>query len=146
MEDLDLTEELELAKPLFNQIASTLGEDRAEEFIAILIDLLKGASYEMRGNKLKLRSMELILNDYFHAKHEADGESLFQVVKDHKKLKAFELITNKLCDIELYEDHYEDHNGVHQDYYCALIGAKGYTGQSGIKLQKDEFDLLKEML
>ncbi len=122
----------ELVKTMLKHLDLMLGENHAGEFLAIFVDLLKRAVNETPDGKLELRSMEIILNDYFHAKHSADG-TWFKVNADHKKLKAFEIIKKKEVNVAwfTYVDNLEDYN-------------KGKF--IGSYLTQDEFDLLKEVM
>lgn len=125
----------ELIKTMLKHLDLMLGENRAGEFLAIFVDLLKRAVNETPNKKLELRSMEIILNDYFHAKHSAD-DAQFKIDEDYKKLKAFEIIKrepNILSVVQGYEtyDDFQDDEEPWLDYDC---------------VSREGFDLLKEVL
>lgn len=126
-------EDLEFIKNIFNQIELILGEDRAEEFLEVMLDLLKRADYEMPKQKFELRSLEIILNDYFHAKHFANGDALFKVTQDWKKVNAFDIIKENDVDIVALRISLNV-----AQYNCKEDGRHPLT--------PDEYDLLKEML
>ena len=135
----------ELVKTMLKHLDLMLGENHAGEFLAMFVELLKMAVNETPDKKLELRSMEIILNDYFHAKYSASGEMLFKVVKDHKKLKAFEVIKEKgLSTNELWfiknDKPFEEYNETIRELYFGVEGT-----EKELKT-KEEFDLLKEAL
>lgn len=63
-----------------------------------------------------------------------------------KELKALEIIKEKLCDFEFYDCEDEDDGENNGHYYLIKIKGKGYITRYGIKLKKEEYDLLKEVL
>ena len=123
----------ELVKAMLKQLDLMLGENHAGEFLAVFVELLKRAVNETPDGKLELRSMEIILNDYFHVKHSGNGTH-FKVDEDYKKIKAFEIIKE------------------HEVIVPALLKTEGVSEYNkGWLIKKneitqDEFDLLKEAL
>ena len=126
----------ELVKTMLKHLDLMLGENHAGEFLAIFVDLLKRAVNETPDGRLELRSLEIILNDYFHAKHSADG-TWFKVNADHKKLKAFEIIKKDPQRALLISDY--------KDYDEYIHDKDPYWIEKEL-MKKDEFDLLKEVM
>lgn len=103
---------------------------------AIFVDLLKRAVNETPDGRLELRSMEIILNDYFHAKQSAD-DTQFKVNADYKKLKALEIIDKKNVNVALLKTS-DSVGSYHYKMDERRTPVRGLT--------QDEFDLLKEVL
>lgn len=125
----------ELVKAMLKHLDLMLGENHAGELLAVFVELLKRAVNETPDGRFELRSVEIILNDYFHAKNLADGAQ-FKIDMDHKKLKAFEIIKrepNILSVVQGYQtyDDFQDDEEPWLDYDC---------------VSREGFDLLKEVL
>lgn len=126
----------ELVKTMLKHLDLMLGENHAGELLAIFVDLLKRAVNETPDGKLELRSIEIILNDYFHAKNLTD-DAQFKIDEDHKKLRAFEMIKEMNVNVALLK-------------VSKSVGSYHYKmdeRRTPVKpLTQDAFDFLKEML